>query len=379
MATPPKLFVQFAGQGMQYIDELRRLYTSTPSIRPFVDRAAAAIAAQRATDDDTVGPFYDQGLDVGRWLADGPSTPGFGYLSSSPISHCLIYLTQMANYLAFLDDVGGQDRLLPFVHGTTGFSTGVMAALVAALPFGREDLWTRALAVQSMFFWQGARCQESMIRHDARPVLDEQRSATAEGCPSAMASVADVPRSKLDALIAEFAPQGTVYLAYKLSPLRCIVAGHPDTLERFRAFLGSRLPKPSWRWVVSTIAAHSPLLDHAYATTPADARRVGLAFAGSELARPVLSNDGGKDLRESPDIVDDVMRAYFLETGYWREQLAPLFAGEGITHVLDFGPGAGVAGLTEMHLTRLDVKVVRCAVPLERTMFIEKVLRPALS
>ena len=371
----PRLFIQFAGQGMKYMDELRRLYSSVPAVQPFIDEAINAIKGELARYDDSECGLYKEGLAVDEWIKNPQSTPGFAYQLSSPISHCLIYLTQISNYLALVEEGMDHEALQAHVHTVTGFSTGIMAAVLCALDVNKDYLWKRAIDVQKMFFWQGARCQESIFKAGGRPFLDEKLHSTAEGSPSCMASIADIPRSKVDTLIAEFATQGKVYLAYKLTPMRCIVAGLPKDVAAFGAFIKERVEKKfTWRYVPSTIAAHSPLLQHAFDNTPNDAVSVGLKFDKSELKLPVLSNDGGKDLRESDDIITDIMHAYFLQTGLWRNQLAPLFANDGITHVLDFGPGAGVAGLTEMHLARFDIKVVRCSVPLERKMFIKQVL-----
>jgi len=81
---------------------------------------------------------------------------------------------------------------------------------------------------------------------------------------------------------------------------------------------------------------------------------------------PVWSNDTGSDLRTSKNMVLDVMRAYFTRPGIWRLQTAPVFQPTDITHVLDFGPGTGVASLTESYTSNSGIQVIRCAVPLGR-------------
>jgi hypothetical protein len=58
----PHIFIQFAGQGVKYLDELRRLYTTHPPIRPFIQHAIAEIKNQAAQYDDTQTDFFTQGV-----------------------------------------------------------------------------------------------------------------------------------------------------------------------------------------------------------------------------------------------------------------------------------------------------------------------------
>ena len=368
-----KLFyLQFAGQGMKYIDELRKLHNGYRSLRPFIHEAVAALRSQLLECDDGREGYFSKGLDVDRWIEEPETTPDFAYLLSSPVSHCLIYLTQISHYLALLEEGIEHRELQKLVHSVSGFSTGIMASVLTALDLSKNDLWKRAIDMQKMFFWQGLRCQESMDKLAVRLELDEELHNTAEGSPSCMASVAKIPCSKLEAALSDFEEKSSVYLAYKLTPLRSIVSGRPEALRGFRDLLLSREPKAQWRYVPSTIAAHSPFLAHAFETTPEDARRVGLSLSGEEMVRPVLASNGKGDLRESEDIVSDIMHAYFLETGHWRAQIEPLFKEEGITEVLDFGPGSGVAGLSEMMLARKGTKVRRCSIAFERKMLVQE-------
>jgi malonyl CoA-acyl carrier protein transacylase len=71
------------------------------------------------------------------------------------------------------------------------------------------------------------------------------------------------------------------------------------------------------------------------------------------------------------------LRGYLVDVGFWRRQIAPLFGAHGITHVVDLGPGTGIAGLTASHIGKAEVKVIRCAVPLGRETLVRELL-PAL-
>ena len=376
MEDGPSLFIQFAGQGVKYMDDLRRIYTSTPGIRPFIMEAVEEIKKQAAVYDDSRTGFFQKGLNVDQWIVSPETTPEIAYLLSSPLSHPLIYLTQISGYLAMVLDGMDQELLLANTHSATGFSTGIVAAVLVSLGLPYEEFVRKALSVQAMFFWQGVRCQESMLTFGVNPKLDAERLDTAEGSPSCMASVTNLPRSRLDEAISHFAGKGAIYPAYELFPGRWIVAGLPDDLSAFNRFLKERYPanNVAWRYIPSTIGAHSPFLAHAFATSPGDARSLGLSFSGAEMKIPVWSNDTGEDLRHSDPVMDEIMRAYFLHPAYFRRQIKPVLPPTRIRYVLDFGPGTGVATLTENHSARSGVQVVRCTIPLGRKILFEEVL-----
>jgi len=189
-----------------------------------------------------------------------------------------------------------------------------------------------------------------------------------------MASIDKLPRKRFDEMLASFSGNGPVYAAYELLPWRWIVAGLPQDLASFSQFLKEREKEAVWRYIPSTIAAHSPYLSYALETSPLDARRLGLRFRGEDMKIPVWANDTGTDLRTSQNVIFDVMQAYFIHRAVWRSQISPLLPPTKITYVLDFGPGPGVAGLTENHAKAAGIQVIRCTVPLGRKRLFEEVL-----
>ena len=87
-----------------------------------------------------------------------------------------------------------------------------------------------------------------------------------------------------------------------------------------------------------------------------------------------MSNDEGKDLRLSDNLIFDIMQAYFVFPAVWRKQITPLLPPTNIKYVLDFGPGPGVASLTESHTSRSGIQVIRCTIPLGRKKLIEEII-----
>lgn len=368
------LFIQFAGQGVKYMDDLRRIYQSTPDIRPFIHQAADTLNAQAALYDDSQTGFFSKGLDVAAWINTPGSTPDLGYLLSSPLSHPLIYLTQISSYMSFLLEGVNQDRLLERTHSVTGFSTGIVAAILVSMGLPYDSLCQWALKVMAMFVWQGIRCQEAMMTLGVNPELIPDRINSVEGSPSCMASITNLTRGKLDSAIAACNALTRIHPAYELFPGRWIISGLPQDLERFKIHLNRHESQAEWRYIPSTIGAHSPLLAYAYETSPKDAERLGLSFSKEDMVLPVLSNDKGTDIRENGDILNSVMRAYFLHPAHWRKQITPVLPKTTLRYVLDFGPGTGVASLTENHCARSGVQVVRCAILLGRKKFLDELM-----
>ena len=370
----PSVFIQFAGQGVKYIDDLRRLYSQNPCVQPFIIDCIKEISIQAKKYDDSKTGFFHCGIDIETWINSPGETPDQGYLLSSPLSHPLIFLTQIANYLSLILDGLDQDKLIRNTHSATGFSTGVVAAILVSLNLPVDALIKKAIKTQAMFFWQGIRTQQSMFRKNIHPVIDSGKLSTAEGSKSCMASINNIMRKQLDETIRLFSGQGTIHPSYEIFPGRWIVAGSPDHLEAFSRFLKGKNEKCEWRYIPSTIAAHSPYLDYALETSPVDAERIGLSFDAVDMKIPVLSNNDGIDLRESNAIIKDVMEAYFIRTAIWKKQISPLMPPTSVKYVLDFGPGPGVASLTENFTTRSGIKVIRCSNPLGRKQLFDEML-----
>lgn len=369
----PRIFIQFAGQGVIYMDELRHRYAACPAVRPFIQEAIAEIKRQASQYDDTHSGFFTRGLDVDRWIHHPEETPDVGYLLSSPLSHPLIYLCQIANFISILQEGLEPERLLRHTHSATGFSTGVVAAVLASMGLPIDELCGRALHVQAMFFWQGIRCQQSTLKQGARPRLAAELHYSAEGSPSCMASIEGLTSGRLDELIASFSDAGAVHRAYGMRPDWWIVAGMPEALLSFREFLRSRAGEPLWRYIPSTIPAHSPLLSYAFRSSPLDAQRIGMRLWKEDMKMPVWSTDGGMDLGTSENVLTDAMRGYLTRPGIWWEQIRPVLAPGHITHVLDFGPGAGTASLTQSHLAGSGIQVLRCSATLGRRRLLQEV------
>ena len=54
----PFVFIQFAGQGVKYIDGLQQLFSMYENIRPFIKAAIAVIKEQASLYDDKETCFF---------------------------------------------------------------------------------------------------------------------------------------------------------------------------------------------------------------------------------------------------------------------------------------------------------------------------------
>lgn len=370
--------MQFAGQGVKYMEELRNLYYMYPAVQSYIQESAKAIQTEVSQYDDSQTGFFSQGLDVLKWIEKPDTTPEMGYLMSSPLSHPFIYLCQISTYISILEEGVDPKTLLDNTHSITGFSTGVVAAIVTSVGNTVETVKRVGLKVLAMFFWQGIRCQQAMHKFGVRGTLQTDLLDTREGSPSCMAAIGNLKRDLLMSYMNEFTDYGVIHFAYGLMPDRNIIAGLPQNVSAFKLFLKDQEPRASWRYINSTIAAHCPFLRYSLEMSPKDAERIGVRFNRDDMQVPVWSNDTGQDIRDCKNIVWEVMRAYFTRPAFWNNQIKPLLTPGDICYVLDFGPGNGVAVLTKGYIKGSDIQVIRCVIPMERKKLIEEIL-PSLS
>ena len=159
--------VQFGGQGVDYLTELRKCANAHPStVAPFVQRVTAMLEQQAASEEAATLGLHTYGFDVVSWLnaADSSEVPPQTYLRAAHISDPLIGLTQLANWLALgAASIGvGAIRALVAKSGgcSIGHSQGVMAAMAVSCS-GDDVASFEAAATKAvlMLFWQGLRIQ----------------------------------------------------------------------------------------------------------------------------------------------------------------------------------------------------------------------------
>ena len=165
------LFVQFAGQGVNYLTSLKEAALVSPTaVHALMEQVVAGLTAlsqEITVAEPKRASYYQHGYAVQDWMNDddkgttATTTPGTAYLSSSPVSFPLILLTQMANVLSFLDqfninttkdDGGGTSEndssfshFIQSIQGTTGHSQGLIASVILSSSTSVGDLIARTV------------------------------------------------------------------------------------------------------------------------------------------------------------------------------------------------------------------------------------------
>ncbi|KAF0694085.1 hypothetical protein As57867_014949, partial [Aphanomyces stellatus] len=146
------LAVQFCGQATDYIDELSLLVDSYDSVRCFVEEAQTALFEEGKPLELTIRPFlWTQSLDY---------RPPKDVLTSAPVSYPLIFITQVANYLGFLEAAKTtHETMLRQIRVGAGHSQGIVAALLLATATTQDELFSLAVKFVRYMFLHGVRAQ----------------------------------------------------------------------------------------------------------------------------------------------------------------------------------------------------------------------------
>ena len=168
----------FGGQGLPWLDELIEVCSRSSLSHELVDACSQALLEELSSDEaKSMLGFYEYGFDVKRWMHGGSPRPRDSYLFSAPISYPMVFITQLAQYAAFVEEAGLDAAAIPDVlrAGVTGHSQGIVAALTIALKSSvssLDKLIENATLFARLQFWQGARVQQAAPRTSLPPALE---------------------------------------------------------------------------------------------------------------------------------------------------------------------------------------------------------------
>ncbi len=349
------LVLSFAGQAQRWWDDLAGLVDESPEAASLVEHCAEALRDELQGELGLLG-LHPWGLDLQRWLRDDEARPDDDALAGSAISQPAIFVTQAAR-LASLARVGLEPRsIASWALAVTGHSQGIMAAAIAAEGHGPAALRRRAGRVARYMAWQGARMQVAWGR---------QRNGKA---PMLAISGPDV--GWVEQAVA--GREGLV-LALVNGPRQGVLSGDPEALEAFARWLRAELarqqaafeagegappPRCSIEGLPVGAPFHSPDMEPALGALQADAQRLGAELDPARLVLPLLRYEDGTPWCGAPDLI----RSQCLHRVDWRATMDAV-RGAGATHLLDLGPGAGVAGLSARCLAGHGVQVIAAASP----------------
>ncbi|MFO0652265.1 MAG: DUF1729 domain-containing protein [Polyangiales bacterium] len=380
-AGEARVAVVFGGQGAAWLDALRELHHAHPAVRTLVSAATERLRASASDPRLSALATPARGYDLARWIDHPESAPPPEALSSSLVSQAGIFVTSIARLLAMGERGFDLDSLASTATAATGHSQGVMPALLFSEGFAFTGLVRRAAELASYFFWQGYRMQESFVLAAVQPAVRAAAEQAGIGEPSPMAAVAGLTDALLAEALAKFHaanPQlPPIDVSLDNGYVRKVLSGPPASLVAFaralaafrvaesQAFAKGRLGRRpldfSWEFVAASAPFHSRYMEHGRRALPDDLARESIRFAPGALRLPVLGNDG-TDLRSAPDdaaLLAALLRMQHVEPVRWGSVCAALRAShrDGVTHVLDYGPGDAVAKLTALNCRGYGVHV----------------------
>jgi fatty acid synthase len=377
-----RLAVVFGGQGASSGSaSCGRCTPPTPRCGRSSRPPASGCAPRRRIPGSGALATPARGFDLARWMDDPAAAPPPDVLSSSLVSQAGIFLTSVARLLALGERGSTSTRSASVCTAATGHSQGVMAALLFAEGREPERLVRPRGRDRQLLLLAGLPDAGVLRAGDGAPGRARGGGAGRGGRPSPMAAVAGLTSERLAEALARFhaanpqLPPIDVALdngyarKVRLGPARGArgLRARARRLPRRReAGLrpGQARPPPHrfpWEFVAASAPFHSRYMDAGRRALPDDLAREGIVFAPDALRLPVLGNDG-TDLRCTPTrrrAAGDARAHAARRAGALGRRVRGAAAShpEGVTHVLDFGPGDAVAKLTALNCRGFGVHV----------------------
>ncbi len=344
-----RLVLCFGGQAQRWWEDLEELY-GIPESRAVIEACTEAMTDELERGLGLLG-LHPHGLDLLRWLRQDDDRPDPSALASSAVSQPAIFVTQAAR-LASLSRVGlAPQHIASWAIAVTGHSQGIVPAALAAQGLAPSALRLRAARVARAMAWQGARMQLAWGR---------QRNGAAP-----MVAVSGLEIAAIEAALE--AAEGVV-LALVNGPRQGVLSGEPEALEAFGRQLRTRLQHqqaafeageapPPPRMEIEGLAVgapfHSPAMAAAVEPLRADAARLDAAVDPAKLVLPLLRYEDGQPWTGEPDL----SRSQSLGRVDWPATMTAVRR-LGATHLLDLGPGDGVARLSARCLEGHGLRVI---------------------
>lgn len=291
----------FPGQGSQSVGMLNA-FADNPVVRATLEEASTAL-----------------GQDIGKLIAEGPAED----LNLTTNTQPVMLTAAVAVYRAWLDAGGPAPALV------AGHSLGEYSALVAAgvIPFA-----------------------------DAVPLVRFRAQAMQEAVPvgeGGMAAILGLSDDDVRAACAEAAAAGAgvVEAVNFNAPSQVVIAGNKAAVEKACEIAKAKGAKRALPLPVSA-PFHSSLLKPA--SDRLRERMAGLAFSAPAI--PLVNNVDVAIVNDPAQIKDALVRQAAAPVR-WVECVQKM-AAEGVTHVIECGPGKVLAGMTK----RIDGNLVGGAI-----------------
>ncbi len=340
-----RLFIQFGGQGAPFLGEMRKLYKDRPELAHFFKQCFQAIDEILAWDDFKDSPWLAHGFALKRWL-ENEDVPPQDYLFTCTISLPCTEITQLAYYHVLLQNGYDSTELMKHSTALTGHSQGVLAATLTAMDL-RGDEFDLALRryIQHMLLC-GLHCQDYFpIRELPADVVNKSMELDDEP-PTPMVSIAGVGMDELQEMLnginGELAPDHEITISLINTPDSLVLSGYQEDLVALRQRVIKRFTEMDYKWKYLEISSpfHSHIMLPVLPILNADLKRIGFTYTGADLKFPVINTLDGKNLQDSEANLGELIFEHASSRRMdWPGCVRPLLEDEGITHVLDCGPG----------------------------------------
>lgn len=365
-------FLLFGGQGTGWFRELAE-YWKKPSLRSVVERGLRAIEEELEHVDRTVA--FPKGFEPARWLEDERSIPSEDYLSVSPVSVPMIFLTQVACLWNLSEQGFALDELLRHTRGISGHSQGLFTSSLFGL--GRTGAeWDEAFSQFTKYvFYLGARSQETFPFQEP---TDEERERTdlvsdRLQAPSPMVAVLGGAHREVEQRVAAFnrrlPADRKIQVSLYNAPTNRILCSHRSSLVAFHEAHQEWLEESKLKYIYirTSCPYHSSHLLPIRPRVEADIARIGFGYPGSELRVPVYSFFDARNLQDDEEIAIKMYLDILINPLHYDKIMAPIVSDPEITHVIDLGPGNESSRLNRLVLEGLGCKkpVMSASVPAE--------------
>ncbi|PVV05312.1 hypothetical protein BB560_000171 [Smittium megazygosporum] len=373
-----KLMGLFGGQGNSenYFDETRDVFQIyEPLIKPFMELMSSHIKSLSL--EPQWRSALPKGMDIIYWLTHPEVQPDTSYLISAPVSMPLIGMTQLANFLVLCKVLNKTPQwLTKNFKGLTGHSQGLITAVAVASSTTEESFIHNSKVAIAMLLSIGCRGQLCFPQTTLTPTILEDSLEKNEGNPSPMVVVASLERKQVEKHLEDtnkhLPSDRQISVSLVNGPKIHVLSGppqslyglnlmlrkikEPEGLDQNRTPFSKRKLRFSTRFLPITLPFHSKYLHEVPALVFDDLKRLGYSFDGSEIQVPVFSTKDGQDLRASKNITHELVELICLCPVNW-----PLAtSAEGITHMIDFGPGgfSGIGLMTHRNKEGTGVRII---------------------
>ncbi|MEO1272696.1 MAG: hypothetical protein AAFX99_31800, partial [Myxococcota bacterium] len=228
--------ITFAGNGVHPMGDLEELFHSSPVAREWIEAASRTLAQLAQERPFRWSGLCPNGIDLLTWIRNPDSRPSDEALTASLLSQPLIFAAQIGRYLQLYHAGLNKAFAAGAVRVTTGYSQGMMPALLVAERADGAIPIARALEILTWFTWQGLLMQQAY--DDLGNLSHPDPSHTP------MASITGLTEPQLAALLHGFNARLPEHLQITLSihvgHRRAIVSGAPASLARLRDQLEQR-------------------------------------------------------------------------------------------------------------------------------------------